>query len=94
MQDGHGSYQEASQEHVSAELFVSAEAHLWAELAGYLLLVLPPTPHCSHAAVLELAKLEGFGVSPESHLFPCRYAENNVMRRRMPRWCVSEESSL
>lgn len=38
---------------------MSAGPHLWAELARYLLFVLPSALHHSHAAVLELAKPEG-----------------------------------
>lgn len=34
-------------------------------------------------------RVETVTVSPESNVFPCRYVENNVMRKRLPRWCVS-----
>lgn len=47
---------------MSALSFISsAGAHLWAELARYLLFVLPPLPApLMCAAMLELAKLEVF----------------------------------
>lgn len=53
---------------MSALSFISsAGAHLWAELAGYLLFVLPPPLHHWCAAMLELAKLEVF----KSRCFTC-----------------------